>query len=146
MGQAKRRGSFEERKNTAKPKSIKTEKFKTDLYFTAEATNEDIKAKILEAVKNFDVMEVVCETQEQQEFAEDVLNMAINNPSNKTYIIKYANGEGMAMTFEHAQTEEGKKALAFAKAAGEEVLFVDTDEAYDVFIEMCHKQPLMCNA
>ena len=68
------------------------------------------------------------------------------NPSNRTYIIKYANGEGNAITFEHAQTEEGKKALAFARAAGEEVLFLNTDDAMDVFIEMCSKEPARCDA
>jgi isocitrate dehydrogenase len=146
MGQAKQRGNFEERKNTAKPKSIKTGKPKTALYFNAEATNEDIEAQILETVKDFDVIELVCETEEQQNFAEDALNMAINNPSKKTYIIKYANGEGNAITFEHAQTEEGKKALEFAKAAGEEVLLLDTDEAMDVFLGMCGNADLRCDA
>lgn len=68
------------------------------------------------------------------------------NPSNRTYIIKYANGEGNAITFEYAQTEEGKKALAFAKAAGEEVLLLDTDDAFDVFLAMCGNADLRCNA
>jgi hypothetical protein len=146
MGQAKQRGNFEERKNTAKPKSIKTGKPKTAFHFNSEATNEDIKDKILEAVKEFDIIEMVCETKEQQDFADHTLNMAINNPSNKTYIIKYANGEGNAMTFEHGQTEEGKKSLEFAKAAGEEVLLLDTDDAFDVFLAMCGNADLRCNA
>jgi hypothetical protein len=76
----------------------------------------------------------------------DLSNDDNPNPSNRTYIIKYANGEGNAITFEHAQTEEGKKALEFAKAAGEEVLFLNTDDAMDMFIEMCSKEPARCDA
>ena len=68
------------------------------------------------------------------------------NAHKKAYIIKYANGEGNMMTIEHALTEDGKNALAFAKAAGEEGLLRDIDEAFDMFLEMCHKEPASFNA
>lgn len=68
------------------------------------------------------------------------------NKSGKAYIIKYANGEGNMMTFEHAQTEEGRKALEFAKEAGEEVTLLDTLEAVDMFLGMCNKEPTGFNA
>ena len=91
----------------------------------------------------FDLIDIAKAHADMLEFRHDCDNP---NPSNRTYIIKYANGEGNAITFEHAQTEEGKKALEFAKAAGEEVLFLNTDDAMDMFIEMCSKEPARCDA
>jgi hypothetical protein len=91
----------------------------------------------------FDLIDIAKAHADMLEFRHDRDNP---NPSNRTYIIKYANGEGNAITFEHAQTEEGKKALAFAKAAGEEVLFLNTDDAMDMFIEMCGNADLRCDA
>lgn len=203
MGQAKRRGNFESRKEIAldkkEQKKLKAQNAKnkakydellamgysedeaddmtisnaiSDLspYFRSVWVNSkhEVEGNYESEITGFEcTLEISLSTEKEYEYIEfesdsafDLIDIAKAhadmleyrhdndnpNPSNKTYIIKYANGEGMAMTFEHAQTEEGKKSLAFAKAAGEEVLFVDTDEAYDVFIEMCHKQPLMCNA
>ena len=62
------------------------------------------------------------------------------NPSNKAYVIKFANGEAQLMTAEHAQTHDGIAALAFAKEAGEEVLFLDTDDAVDLIMDICHNK------
>ena len=42
--------------------------------------------------------------------------------------------------------ERKEQALAFARAAGEEVLFLNTDDAMDVFIEMCGNADLRCDA
>ncbi len=61
------------------------------------------------------------------------------NPSNKSYIIKNAKGLGQIMTEEHSKTVEGKAALAFAEAAGEEITLMDTDKAIDTFLLMCEE-------
>lgn len=70
----------------------------------------------------------------------------MKNPSMQAYLIKYANGEGNLITLEHAQTEEGKKALEFAKAAGEEVTLLDTFDAVEQFLDMCNAKPTSFNA
>ena len=70
----------------------------------------------------------------------------MENTSNKAYIIKYANGEGCFITYEAAQTEDGKKTLEFAKAANEETILLDTDDAVDMFLRMIKKEPMECNA
>ena len=107
------------------------------------STEKEYEYIEFESDSAFDLIDIAKAHADMLEYRHDNDNL---NPSNKTYIIKYANGEGNAMTFEHAQTEEGKKALEFAKLAGEEVLFLDTDDACDVFMEMCHKEPVVCNA
>lgn len=64
----------------------------------------------------------------------------MSNPSNKSYLIKYAAGGGQIMTLENSETEEGKAALDFAKAAGEEVTLMDTDTAIDKFFELLEEE------
>ncbi len=44
------------------------------------------------------------------------------------------------MTLENSETEEGKAALDFAKAAGEEVTLMDTDTAIDKFFELLEEE------
>ena len=70
------------------------------------------------------------------------LNKVISmiNPSNKAIVIKYANGEAQIMTLEHAETEDGKKALEFAKSSGEDVLILDLDDAVDLIVGICQKE------
>jgi len=72
--------------------------------------------------------------------------MTIQTQAIERTLLEYPNGEGNAITFEHAQTEEGEEASAFPRAAGEEVLFLNTDDAMDVFIEMCSREPARCDA
>jgi len=56
------------------------------------------------------------------------------------YLIKWANGEAQAITFEYSKTEEGKTALKFADESNEDVFIMCSDDAVQVMMDICQNK------
>lgn len=56
------------------------------------------------------------------------------------YLIKWANGESQAITFEYSKTEEGKAALRFADESNEDVFIMCIDDALQVMMDICQNK------
>jgi hypothetical protein len=56
------------------------------------------------------------------------------------YLIKWANGEAQAITFEHSKTEEGKTALKFADESNEDVFIMCIDDALQLMMDICQNK------
>ena len=58
------------------------------------------------------------------------------------YLIKWANGQAQAITFEHAKTEEGKSALKFADESNEDVFIMCIDDAMQTMMDICQNEKI----
>ena len=59
------------------------------------------------------------------------------------YLIKWANGQAQAITFEHSKTDEGKAALNFADESNEDVFIMCIDDALDEMMDICHSKKVV---
>ena len=55
-------------------------------------------------------------------------------------MIKWANGEAQAITFEYSKTEEGKTALKFADESNEDVFIMCSDDALQLMMDICQNK------
>ena len=58
------------------------------------------------------------------------------------YLIKWANGQAQAITFEYAKTEEGKSALKFADESNEDVFIMCIDDAMQTMMDICQNEKI----
>ena len=58
------------------------------------------------------------------------------------YLIKWANGQAHAITFEYSKTDEGKAALKFADESNEDVFIMCIDDAMQTMMDICQNEKI----